>query len=67
MIEHFSKWLELVPLPDHSNEKATYAFLDKVFNRFGVRAKVLINQGTKFYGELQELCEKTLINHCTTS
>jgi hypothetical protein len=35
MIEHFSKWLELVPLPDYSNEGTTYAFLDMVFNRFG--------------------------------
>ncbi|CAK9225535.1 unnamed protein product [Sphagnum troendelagicum] len=31
MIEHFSKWLELVPLPNYSSEGgATYAFLDKV-------------------------------------
>jgi hypothetical protein len=35
MIEHFSKWLELVPLLDCSNERTTYAFMDKVFNRFG--------------------------------
>ncbi len=57
----------LVPLPDCSSERATYAFLDKVFNRFGALADVLTNQGTKFRGELQELCEKTLINHYTTS
>jgi hypothetical protein len=25
------------------------------------------NQGMKFHGEFQELCEKTLINHCTIS
>jgi hypothetical protein len=66
MIEHFSKWLELVIVPDHNSEKATYAFLDKLFSRFGALAKVLINQGTKFHGELQELCEKTLIDHCTS-
>jgi hypothetical protein len=46
MIEHFSKWLELVPLSDHINERTTYAFLDKVFNRFGVRVEVFIDQGT---------------------
>jgi hypothetical protein len=44
MIEHFSKWLELVPLPDYSNEGVTYAFLDRVFSRFGVLAKVLADQ-----------------------
>jgi len=35
MIEHFSKWLELVPFLDHSSEKTTYAFLDKIFKSFG--------------------------------
>jgi hypothetical protein len=57
----------LVPLPDRNSERATYAFLDNVPNRFGALTEVLTNQGTKFCGELQELCEKTLINHYTTS
>jgi hypothetical protein len=67
MIEHFSKWLELVALPDCSNEITTYGFLDMVFSRFGAVVKVLIDQGTKFHGEFQKLCEKTFINHRTTS
>ncbi len=67
MLEHFSKWLELVPLSNHINDKSTYAFLNKMFNRFGVLIKVLINQCTKFHGEFQKLCEKSLIDHCTTS
>ncbi len=46
MIEHFSKWLELVPFLDHSNEKITYAFLDMIFKRFGALVKILIDQGT---------------------
>jgi hypothetical protein len=59
--------LKLVPLPNHSNEGVAYAFLDKVLNRFGALAKVLPNQNTKFHGEFQKLCEKTLINHYMTS
>jgi hypothetical protein len=51
VIKHFSKWLELVLLPNCNNEGATYAFLDRVFNRFGVRAKVLIDQGMEFCGD----------------
>jgi hypothetical protein len=63
MIEHFSKWLELVPLPNYNSEGgATYAFLDKVINRFRA-LEMFTNQGMKF----QELCEKALIDHCTTS
>ncbi len=67
MIEHFSKSLELVPLLDHSSEGTTYAFLAKILNRFGALVKVFIDQGIKFCGEFQELCEKTLIDHRMTS
>jgi hypothetical protein len=68
MIEHFSKWLEFVPLLDYSSEKTTYTFLDKILSRFGAIAKVLVmDQGTKFYGEFQELCEKAHIDHRMTS
>ncbi len=62
MIKHFSKWLEFVPLLDCNNEGVAYAFLDKVFSRFGAPTKVLSDQDTKFHGEFQELHEK-LINH----
>jgi hypothetical protein len=63
MIEHFSKWQKLMPLPNHSDE--AYAFFNMSFNRFEVLVEVLTNQSTKFHGEFQELHEKTLINHCT--
>jgi hypothetical protein len=59
MIEHFSKWLELVPMLDHNNERVAYAFLDRVFWRFGAPIEVFTNQGMKF----QKLCEKTFISH----
>ncbi len=48
MIKHFSKWLELVPLLDHNIEEIAYAFLDKMFRRFGASIEVLTKQGTKF-------------------
>jgi hypothetical protein len=67
MIKHFSKLLELMLLLNCSNEVVVYACLDKLFNRFGPSVKGLINQGTKFHGEFQKLCEKTLIDHQTTS
>jgi hypothetical protein len=67
MIKHFFKWLELVPLSDHSNERVTYAFLDKIFSRFGALAKVIIDQGMKFCGEFQKVCEKSVIYHHMTS
>jgi hypothetical protein len=41
MIEHFSKWIELVALPNKFNEGATYSFLDRVLSGFGAPAEVL--------------------------
>jgi transposase-like protein len=67
MVEHFSKWIELVPSPDKSSEGVAYAFLDRVLSHFGALAKVLTDQGTKFQGEFQVLCDKALIDHQTTS
>jgi transposase-like protein len=67
MVEHFSKWIELVPSPDKSNEGVAYAFLDKELNHFGAPTEVLTDKGMKFQGEFQILCDKVLIDHQTTS
>jgi hypothetical protein len=58
MTKHFSKWLKLVPLVDYINEGIDYAFLNMVFNRFGVLVQVFIDQGINLYWQFQELCEK---------
>jgi hypothetical protein len=44
MIEHFSKWIELVALPGKFSEGAAYLFLDRVLSRFGTPAEVLTDQ-----------------------
>jgi len=63
IVEHFSKWIELVPSPDKSSEGVAYTFHNRVLNHFGAPAKVLTDQGIKFQGEFQVLCDKALINH----
>ncbi len=67
MVEHFSKWIELVPSFNKSSEGVAYAFLNRVLNHFGAPAEVLTDQGTEFQGEFQVLCDKVLIDHRTTS
>jgi hypothetical protein len=67
MIEHFSKWIELVALLDKFSEGAAYSFLDCVLSHFGAPAEVLTDQGREFLGEFQTLCEQTMIDHRTTS
>ncbi|OAE21422.1 hypothetical protein AXG93_3954s1120 [Marchantia polymorpha subsp. ruderalis] len=39
MVKHFSKWIELVALPDKASEEVAYAFLDSVLSHFGALAK----------------------------
>jgi hypothetical protein len=51
MVEHFSKWIELVLSLDKSSEGVAYALFDRVLSHFGVLAEVLTDQGTKFQGE----------------
>jgi hypothetical protein len=58
MIEHFSKWLELVLLLDCKSKGGAYAFLDNMFSRLGALVEVFTNQGMKFRGDFQELCER---------
>jgi hypothetical protein len=67
MIEHFSKWIELVALLDKSSEGAAYSFLDRVLSCFGAPAEVLMDQEREFLGEFQTLCEQAMIDHRTTS
>jgi hypothetical protein len=51
MIEHFSKWVELVALPDKSSHNTSQVFLQQVLSRFKACAECLIAQGLEFKGE----------------
>ena len=66
MIKHFSKWIELVALPDKLSEGATYSFLDLVLSHFGAPLEVLIDQGWEFLDAFQTLCKQAMIDHRNT-
>jgi transposase InsO family protein len=66
MIDHFTKWVELVPIPEKSSFYLAAA-LKGVLTRFGAPAEVLTNQGEEFQGEFAALLQKLLIDHRTTS
>jgi len=48
MIQHFSKWVELVALPDKSSHNFSQVFLQQVLSRFGACVECLIDQGLEF-------------------
>jgi hypothetical protein len=66
MIEHFSKWIELLPIPEKTSHN-TAAALRGVLCRYGAPAEVLTDQGEEFRGEFAELLTKLLIDHRLTS
>jgi transposase InsO family protein len=67
MIEHFSKWVELVTLRDKSSHNTNQTFLQQVLSRFGAYAKCFTDQGSKFRGKFQDLLDHVLIDHRWTS
>jgi hypothetical protein len=67
MLEHFSKWVELVALSEKSSHSTSQAFLQEVLSRFGACAECLIDQGLEFRGEFQDLLDHALIDHRRTS
>ena len=66
-IEHFSKWMVAVPIPDKTADSVAYAFLHHVLARFGACAEVLTDNGAEFQGAFAELLLRSYIDHRTTS
>ena len=65
-IEHFSKQIELYPLPSKHARFTTAAFRD-VIARYGAPAEVVTDQGTEFEEEFSSLLLQCFIDHRRTS
>ena len=66
-IEHFSKWVVAVPIPDKQAAHVAYAFLHHVLARFGACAEVITDNGTEFQGAFASLLLQAHIDHRMTS
>ena len=44
-IEHFTKWVELIPLPSKSSRDAARGLLECVLSRYGAPGEILTDQG----------------------
>ncbi|PNH08435.1 Pro-Pol polyprotein [Tetrabaena socialis] len=66
-IEHYSKHVELIPLPDKTSACTAQAFLQNVLARFSAPAEVVTDQGTEFLSEFDELLQQCFIDHRKTS
>ena len=47
-IEHFTKWVELVPLPSKSSKGAARGLLEGVLSRYGAPGEVITDIGGEF-------------------
>ena len=66
-IEHFSKNIEVIPIPNKTAETTAYAFLSHVIGRYGGCAEVVTDRGTEFEGKFHQVLEECMITHRTTS
>ena len=66
-VEHYSKHIELVPLPNKEAKTTAAAFAAAVLGRYGCPAEVLTDQGTEWEEQFQQLLLECMIDHHRTS
>ena len=66
-IEHLSKHVELIPIPDKEPSTTARAFLTHVLGRFGACAQVVTDRGTEWEGEFAQLLARCYIDPRKTS
>ena len=62
-VEHFTKWVELIPLPLKSSRDSARGFLEGVLSIYWALGKVLTDQVSDFLGEFQSLLSRHEITH----
>jgi len=66
-VEHYSKHIELVPIPDKEPSSTATAFAAAVLGRYGCPAEVLTDRGGEWASEFQQLLLDCMIDHRRTS
>lgn len=67
MVEHFSKFLDVVAIPGKSAAITAQVFTECVLCRFGSCAEVVTDGGTEFAAEFDEVLKSSLIDHRKTA
>lgn len=58
MCDYFTRWIEVVPVPDITAETIARAFVENFICRFGTPLEILTDQGRQFESNLfKEVCE----------
>jgi transposase InsO family protein len=67
IIDHFSKWLVMVPLQSKDPLAISCAFVTHIISHFGAPAEVLTDQGGEFRAAFEEMLLEFQIQHRPTS
>ena len=65
IVEAFSKWIDLVPLPELTAAACAAAFRERVLARFGRPVEVTTDNGAEYRAEFHQLCTDNGIDHRT--
>ena len=65
-VEHYSRFVELIPLRSKSSAATTDAF-SRILGRYGAPAEVITDNGGEFKKDFDDLLEENFIDHRTTS
>ena len=66
-VEHFSKFVVLIPLPSKHAVETAFAFRQHILGRYGACAEVCTDQGSEWKGEFASCLQEALIDHRQTS
>ena len=66
-IEHFTKWVELIALPDKSSKSTAHALFTHVLSRFGAPRDIITDQGAEFEGAFTDLLVGHRVTHRTAA
>eukprot|EP00873_Tetraselmis_striata_P020954 jgi/Tetstr1/441218/TSEL_029474.t1 len=58
IVEHFNKWIELVPVRDLEASTTAKAFHERVLARYGAPVEVVTDNGTEYQGAFREQLER---------
>jgi len=63
LVDHFSKWGEVLPIPNHTAATVAKVLVTHVFSRFGAPEQILSDQGSEFQSELFQNLMKLMEIH----
>ena len=63
MIEHFTKWVELVALRDKTAAGTAWALVEYILIRLGAPVEVVTDQGSEFRGDFQDVLTHIRIDY----